>query len=88
MNATRKKEVKAVISRIEKLKEEIASIVEAIEQLEAEEHMDFDDMSEAMQESDRGQAVQDAAARLNDAVSELGNVDLDYITSYLEESMS
>ena len=61
MNNKRRKEIKNVISKIEEL----------VQQILDEEEEAFDNMPESLQESERGEASQNAQDCLSDAVDAL-----------------
>lgn len=72
MNNDRRKRIDAMISRLEEIRDEIDAIRE-------EEQDAFDNMPESLQNSERGDMAQEA-------ISNLENVDVDEIISYLESA--
>ncbi|MDD5060899.1 MAG: hypothetical protein PHN44_01265 [Candidatus Marinimicrobia bacterium] len=75
MNATRRKTIHSLLAKIENLKLEPETV-------QAEEQEIFDKLSETAQESERGQAIGEAADHLQDALDSLEDV-----TSSLEQSV-
>ena len=66
MNAQRRKQLNAAIAKIEEAKIDIES-------LQSEEQEAFDNMPESIQCGDRGQAMEQTADALQQAVDELEN---------------
>lgn len=71
MNNQRRKELEKIIARIEDVRSEIEEIKDAIEMVRDEEEVAYDNLPESIQDSDRGQAMQDA-------INALDYVDLDF----------
>ena len=76
MNAKTRKE-------IEKLTESLDEIKCAIEEMRDDEECKFDNMPEGLQESERGEAMQEAIDNLESASSSLEEA-IDYLNEILE----
>ncbi|MPN15816.1 hypothetical protein SDC9_163152 [bioreactor metagenome] len=74
MNAARRKKIDNLIERFELLKEEVDTLME-------EESAAYENLSENLQESVRGQSMQEAVDNLNNAGSSIEEV-----TGYLESA--
>ena len=66
MNKTRRKEIEKAIGALEEIKENI-------EGLQEEEQEAFDNMPEGLQDSERGEAVQENADQLDEAATYIGD---------------
>ncbi len=75
MNATRRKKIDRLISRMEEIVSEIAEIAEA-------EQEAYDKLSEKAQEGDKGEAMQTTIDALQSAESDAQSA-LDYLTDAL-----
>ena len=76
MNKVRRKVLEGIISRIEDIQGEIASLAE-------EERECFDNMPEGLQEGERGQSISDNADDLENADSDIEDL-LDTLREVLE----
>ena len=96
MNNQRRKEIAKLIERIETIvddaKTKLEEVKDDIDNLRDEEECAFDSLPEGIQESERGDAMQEAIENLSnacDTVEELiDNIDTDDLTSYLNEAMA
>lgn len=75
MNKERRKAIDAVIN-------ELADLRSRVETLQQDEQDAFDNMPEGLQASERGQACENAASRLEDALTAFDEID-----SALNEAM-
>lgn len=64
---------------IAKLLEQLADIRDTVDELQSEEQDKYDNLSEGIQASERGEAIQEAADNLESAVSSLEEA-IDYLT--------
>lgn len=71
MNAKRRKEVEAIMSGLEEL-------IERIECVQSEEEEAYDNMPEGLQESERGEQMQEYISNLEDAASSVQDA-VDYL---------
>ena len=74
MNNERRKEITAILEQMSELRGKV-------EDLQNQEQEAFDNMPEGLQQSDRGQACETAASRLDDAMTAF-----DEIESALEDA--
>ncbi|MBD5224218.1 MAG: hypothetical protein HDS71_09290 [Bacteroidales bacterium] len=75
MNANRRKRISAIWDKIEDLKAELESIME-------EEQECFDNLPESLQDSERGDKMQEAVDALENAASSI-----DEVIEYLQEAI-
>lgn len=86
MNNVRRKEIKRIISRFDDLSGLIEELKENISSVMDEEQESFDNLPEGLQCSERGEKMESAIESLQSAIDSLEEIDLEEITSYLEES--
>lgn len=67
MNAARRR-------RIEKVENQIADLVAELEEIISEEQGALDNLPDSLQQADKGQAMEEAIGSLDDAKSDLENV--------------
>lgn len=84
MNKQRRTSIQDIISQLNDLEALKASIMESIEEVMSEEQEYFDNMPEGLQMSDRGQRAEDAIGHLEDAKSQLEDLDVSGIQSELD----
>lgn len=77
MNATRRKELNKLIEQLEDIKIQI-------ENLQQEEQDAYDNLPESLQDSERGERMQEAADELENAASSVDEV-IDYINNAIEQ---
>ncbi len=88
MNAMRRKAINDCMNRIEKIRLEIEDLSNLIENIREGEEEAFDNLPESLQESDRGEAMQEAIDNLDSALSDLEGICFDDIESYLEDAQA
>lgn len=88
MNAADRKQLSAHLSKLEGLRSEVETIAEGVRSMADAEQEKFNNMSEGLQQGERGQAIEEAAnnlstiadalesGNLDDAISEFGNIEL------------
>lgn len=76
MNAKQKKELQGYVENLEEIKN-------AIEEMQDDEQCKFDNMPESLQESERGEAMQNAIEYLEDASYSIEDV-IDYLNNIVE----
>lgn len=86
MNKDRRKAIAAVVAQLDELKGQMDNIRQAVEDLRDEEQDYFDAMPEAFQQGEKGDTAQQAIDALDSAATEFDNLDVDAITSYLDEA--
>lgn len=77
MNAKDRKNVCSLLATLEALKAQVETIGAELREIADAEQDKFDNLSEGLQGSDMGQAIEDAARGLSDAAdaAESGNID-------------
>lgn len=86
MNAQRRKALADLMDRLTPLAATITDIKDALESIRDEEQDSFDNMPEGLQQSDRGQASEEAISTLDSAIDDLENFDIDNIVSSIDEA--
>lgn len=76
MNNTRRKQLQAIYTKLEELKEELETVT-------ADEEEARDNIPESLWSSDRYEKAEEACSNLTEAVDYLGNV-LEYIETAME----
>lgn len=85
MNAQRRKALKAVITKLEDLDSLRQEIKEELEDVMDEEQESFDNMPEGLQESDRGQQMQEYISTIEGVIDDLSDMDIDGMADQLRE---
>ena len=85
MNAQRRKALKAVITKLEDLESLRQEIKEELEDIMDEEQESFDNMPEGLQESDRGQQMQEYISTMEGVFDDLSDMDIDGMADQLRE---
>ena len=84
MNAQDRKAVSDIVSKLEELQSQFESIKEEIQNLADDEQGKYNNLSEGLQQSEKGQAIEQAASTLEeaagadsvqDALDALGNIE-------------
>ena len=85
MNATRRKALSKIMDRVEdlqvamrQLNETRDAIVSDLQQHHDDEEEQFDNLSEKQQEGEKGETIQENMIRLQDAINELEQLDLEF----------
>lgn len=88
MNKNDRKQVAAIVSKLEELKSQMEELTSQLETLAEAEQEKYDNMSEGLQNSERGEALQESAnvlavakdalenGNVHEALDELGNLEL------------
>lgn len=85
MNAQRRKALKAVITKLEDMDSLRQEIKEELEDVMDEEQESFDNMPEGLQESDRGQQMQEYISTIEGVIDDLSNMDIDDLADQIRE---
>jgi len=75
MNKPRRKEIEAIEEKIKALQLTANAIKAEIESVRADEDDAFDNLSENLQNSERGEAMQTASSNLEEAEQELDDIE-------------
>jgi uncharacterized coiled-coil DUF342 family protein len=86
MNKDRRKTIASITEQLAELEALRDSIKEAIEEVRDEEQEYFDNMPEGFQMADRGQAAEGAISNLENAISQLEDLDVSGIQGDLESA--
>ena len=86
MNALRRKQIFVVLKKVEELDDLRLEIADLISDILSDEHDAYDNLPESLQESERGQAMEDAIDNLESAQEEIDELDLQDLIDYLEEA--
>ncbi|WLJ71177.1 hypothetical protein [Sphingomonas phage Carli] len=84
MNNARRKDIAAIIARLQAVQSEFESIRDDLQSVGEAEREAYDNMPESLQQSERGEASSAAADTLENAHSELDAIDLESMISELE----
>lgn len=85
MNDTRRKELRKIITRLEKINYELREINSDLMDIITEEEEAYDNLPEGIQASERGEKMQNTIDQLYDAQSDLDDMDLEEIYNQIEE---
>lgn len=85
MNAKRRKALAAVITQLETLDSLRQEILERLEEVKGEEEDALGNMPESLQESERGQQMQEYIDSMENAITELEYIDLEGMLDLLRE---
>jgi len=85
VNKDRRKRLDEATSLIQNIKEDFEKAKGLIEDVAGEEQDSYDNLSEGLQQADRGQAMEAAASALSDAHSTM-DIDLDEVLTKIEEA--
>ena len=85
MNAKRRKALAAVITRLEELDSMREEIREQLDAVRDEEQEALDNMPESLQESDRGQQMQEYIDTMENVTGELDLLDIESLIDQLRE---
>lgn len=85
MNAARRKSLKNIIARLEELDSLREEIREQLAEVIEEEQEALDNMPESLQESDRGQQMQDHIDTMENVTGELDLMDITDLIDQLQE---
>lgn len=85
MNAARRKELKAIVSKLEALDALREEIWDDLRQVANDEQDALENMPESLQESERGQTMQEYIDTMDEVMDELENIDLQELMDQLQE---
>ena len=85
MNAQRRKELKAIIEKLEQLDALRQEVQEMLEAVRDEETEALENMPEGLQESDRGQQMQEYIDNMDGTVDDLDMMDIQAAIDQLQE---
>lgn len=85
MNKQRRAALKAILPQLEELKTMIENVTGDLGAIRDEEQEAFDNMPESLQDSDRGQTMQEYIDTMEGGLDALGDLDLDDLYRQVEE---
>lgn len=85
MNKIRRKALANILTKLEELESLKTEIQEMLEEIKDEEQEALDNMPESLQESERGQQMQEYIDTMSSVLDDLGYIDTEDMSSQLEE---
>lgn len=85
MNNARRKELRKIITRLEKLNFELQEISSDLGNIITEEEEAYDNLPEGIQASERGEQMQEIIDQLYNAQSDLDDIQLEEVYNQIEE---
>lgn len=85
MNATKRKALRAIITKLEALDSLRQEIQEELEEVKDEEDASLNNMPESLQESEQGQTMQEYVDTMYGVIDELDCIDLESLADQLRE---
>lgn len=88
MNNTRRRKIASIMADVEKLQQQMDSLLERIEEVVEQEQDALDNLPESLQDSERAEAMACAVDNLDEARAEVEGIkeSLDNVSGYLEEA--
>lgn len=87
MNAKERKQIAALVSRLHALHSELETIGEQLREFADAEQEKFDNMSEGLQSSEKGERIADIASQLDEAATACENGDVMSAVTAAEEAI-
>ncbi len=85
MNAMRRKALWDTRARLEDINEGLIKVKAELYQIREEEQDAYDNLPESLQESSRGEVMQEAIDKIEEIIDGLDEIDLDYLMDSIEE---
>ena len=85
MNKIRRKELARIVEKLETLEALRSEIQEELEAVMDEEQEAFDNMPESLQESEKGQQMQEYIDAMESALDDLEEIDIDSIRDQIDD---
>ena len=85
MNRIRRKSLRTILGQMDELSTVLATVKEALQDVLNEEQEAYDNLPEGLQESDRGQQMQEYIDALEGVVDSLGELDIEDLYGTIEE---
>ena len=85
MNKIRRKALAEIITKLEELENLRSEIAERLEEIMDEEQEALDNMPDSLQESERGQQMQEYIDTMSSVLDDLGYIDTESMGQQLEE---
>lgn len=85
MNGIRRKSLRTILGQMDELSTVLETVKEALQDVLNEEQEAYDNLPEGLQESDRGQQMQEYIDALEGVVDSLGELDIEDLYGTIEE---
>ena len=85
MNRIRRKSLRTTLGQMDELSTVLETVKEALQDVLNEEQEAYDNLPEGLQESDRGQQMQEYIDALEGVVDSLGELDIEDLYGTIEE---
>ena len=85
MNRIRRKSLRIILGQMDELSTVLETVKEALQDVLNEEQEAYDNLPEGLQESDRGQQMQEYIDALEGVVDSLGELDIEDLYGTIEE---
>ena len=85
MNRSRRKSLRTILGQMDELSTVLETVKEALQDVLNEEQEAYDNLPEGLQESDRGQQMQEYIDALEGVVDSLGELDIEDLYGTIEE---
>lgn len=85
MNAARRKELKKALELLREAQDLLVQASDMIEEIKSEEEESFDNLPECLQESERGEHMQECIDNLDEIYYMINEVDFESIESMVED---
>ena len=85
MNRIRRKSLRTILGQMDELSTVLETVKEALQDVLNEEQEAYDNLPEGLQESDRGQQMQEYIDALEGVVDSLGELDIEDLYGTIEE---
>ena len=85
MNRNRRKSLRTILGQMDELSTVLETVKEALQDVLNEEQEAYDNLPEGLQESDRGQQMQEYIDALEGVVDSLGELDIEDLYGTIEE---
>lgn len=85
MNRIRRKSLRTILGQMDELSTILETVKEALQDVLNEEQEAYDNLPEGLQESDRGQQMQEYIDALEGVVDSLGELDIEDLYGTIEE---
>ena len=85
MNRIRRKSLRTILGQMDELSTVLETVKDALQDVLNEEQEAYDNLPEGLQESDRGQQMQEYIDALEGVVDSLGELDIEDLYGTIEE---
>ena len=85
MNRIRRKSLRTILGQMDEISTVLETVKEALQDVLNEEQEAYDNLPEGLQESDRGQQMQEYIDALEGVVDSLGELDIEDLYGTIEE---